>query len=84
MSILKKRYGQAVTELEPFSIGAFEFTMTELIVHGEPTFKEYQSVGDFIQRSVKAAEWWFGDWLRYGEHRGWQEKLEQAVEMTGL
>jgi N6-adenosine-specific RNA methylase IME4 len=75
---------------EPFNIGAYEFTMTGLVVHGEPTFKEHQSVGDFIQRAVKASEWWFGDWLRYGESReDWQSKdgkarLEQAVNTTGL
>lgn len=80
--IVKRQHSEA---LEPFSIGAFEFTMTELIVHGEPTFREYQSVGDFIQRSVKAAEWWFADWLRYGEERSdWKEKVDQAISSTGL
>lgn len=69
--------------IEPIRIGSFVLTETEMEVHGQPSFGEFQGVGDFISRSVKSAGWWAADWLKYGRSRAdWKEKLDALLDVT--
>jgi N6-adenosine-specific RNA methylase IME4 len=74
-----------VQRVEPITINHYTLTATGLTVKGRPSYEEHQGVGDFIQRSVRASGFWMADWLRYGESRAdWSDRLDQAVESTGL
>lgn len=74
-----------VPDHEPLQIGLFTLTATGLEVRGRPSFAEWERVGEFIQRTHRASGFWLSDWLRYGEGRGdWDERLSQAVDVTGL
>lgn len=69
----------------PIVIGGFTLHPLGLTVKGRPSFGEYQGVGQFIQRAVKASGWWLADWLRYGDSRtDWRAQLSQAQDVTGL
>lgn len=69
--------------LEPIRIGHFTLTETGMEVEGQPSFSEFQGVGDFISRSVKSAGWWAADWLKYGRGRpDWKEKLDAVLDVT--
>lgn len=71
--------------VQPIVIGCYTLTATGLNIQGHPTYDEHQGVGDFIQRAHHASGFWLADWLRYGEsRRDWQERLDQAVDSTGL
>ena len=67
------------------TLGKFTLTEVGIEVHGKPTFEEWQGVGDFIQRTHKAAGFWLADWLRYGdEQKDWRERIEAALDVTDL
>lgn len=69
----------------PFTIDSYTFTATGLTVQGRPTFEEHENVGHFIKAADAYSGWWLADWLRYGESRQeWAERLDQAVDVTGL
>lgn len=72
-------------EAEPIQIGCFTLGSVGMEVSGQPSFVEWERVGDFIQRTVKASKFWLADWLRYGSSRAdWADRLSQAVDVTGL
>jgi hypothetical protein len=48
---------------------------------GNPTFEQWESVGEFIKKSGQSVQFWLGDWLNYGEAR-WGEKYSQALDAT--
>lgn len=83
-----KRALVKVPDQLPIPIGKFTLTATGMLVDeskGEPSFDEYQGVGDFIKRAHQASGWWLADWLSYGEsRREWAERLSQAQHVTGL
>lgn len=62
--------------------GPFRVSPVGVVVVGEPTFEEWQSLGDGLQRLGHALKWAIGDWLLAGEHR-YGEKYTAAVEATG-
>ena len=69
---------------ETMRVGAFELAPTALLVHGRPTFEEWVRLGDYLRLVNQGCQWWWGDWLRYGESRDdWTERWAQAVEASG-
>lgn len=73
--------------LPALKVGGFLLTATGLEVEPgrRPSFVDYEAVGEFITRAQRAAGFWLGDWLRYGESRAdWRDKLSQAQDVTGL
>lgn len=49
------------------------------------SFAKWEEVGEFLQMSEGAVQWWIGDWLNYGEF-SYGEKYAQAIsaaEVTG-
>lgn len=48
---------------------------------GEPTFKQWEEVGEFIRKAEGAVHFWIGDWLNYGEKK-YGEMYTQALDET--
>jgi N6-adenosine-specific RNA methylase IME4 len=67
---------------DSMTVGAFELTRTALLVHGDPSFDEWARIGEFIRLVNSGAQWWWGDWLNYGEG-AYPERFSQAQEATG-
>jgi hypothetical protein len=73
--------------LEPQSIELIDiphckFTATGLELPAGLSFDQWERIGRQLQLFDRAARWWIGDWLVYGEHR-WREKYAQAIQQTG-
>lgn len=65
-------------------VGPFGFTATGMTVQGEPAFEEWASLGPWLRAAHGAVQFWWGDWLRYGESRpDYQERLSQALGTSG-
>ena len=65
-------------------VGPFGFTPTEMTVSGEPSFEEWAALGPWLRAAHGAVQFWWGDWLRYGESRpDYQERLSQALGTSG-
>lgn len=60
----------------------FKLHATHLEVFGVPTFPEWQEFGDTLRRIAKGHQWWWGDWLLFGEG-AYGERFSQALEATG-
>ena len=70
-----------IPEVQPIKIGGFELTATGMTVKGQPSFEDYQGVGDFIQRAHQASGWWLVEWIAYGESRpDWADRLSQEID----
>lgn len=48
---------------------------------GEPSFKQWEKVGEFIRRSEESVHFWIGDWLLFGEKK-YGETFSQAMDAT--
>lgn len=48
-------------------ITGFKLTKNGLEIVGEPSFRQWEKAGEFINRSHEAVQFWRGDWLNYGE-----------------
>ncbi len=68
-------------ESEPQKMALYE--NTDLTFTRELTYEEYAEIGLGISRMYRAAPWWVGDWVNYGEDY-FGEKFAQAVAETGL
>jgi N6-adenosine-specific RNA methylase IME4 len=67
--------------IEPIQLGLYTLHEEGLDVDGVPTFREHESVGEFIRRAHKASGWWLADWLNYGESRSdFKQKLEAVLD----
>ena len=81
---LEKRKAPADIPFQNITLhDCYELMATGLSVKegARPTIREHQSVGEFITKVQKGAEWWIADWLAYGETRAdWKEKLSQVVD----
>ena len=66
----------------PLQLGQFSLDTTALVVRGEPSFDEWESVGAFLHQVDGAVQWWIGDWLNYGE-KAYGEKYSQALDVAG-
>src|SRR4051812_19195401 len=62
-----------------------QVSMTETRWQAEPglSFEEWVDQGRRLGVMGRAAQWWLGDWINYGEH-AYGEKYAQAVDETGL
>jgi len=59
----------------------FELRKNGIKPIGNPTFEQWEKVGEFIKKSGQSVQFWLGDWLNYGEGR-WGEKYTQALDAT--
>jgi len=59
----------------------FELHKNGITPIGNPTFEQWEKVGEFIKKSGQSVQFWLGDWLNYGEGR-WGEKYTQALDET--
>lgn len=83
--MVKRRALAKPPNIKPIVIGLFSLTATGMEVRGRPSLVEYEAVGEFIKRAHRAAGFWLGDWLRYGDSReDWRERLSQVQDATGL
>lgn len=64
-------------------IGKFKGAEVGLVITGNPSYEEWEECGKLIQRAGKAAMFWIGDWLWYGEKK-YGDTYSQAIEDTGL
>ena len=64
-------------------VGGFRLTRTGLAVEGmlTPTFEEFDQLGQYLRRVHTGYQWWWGDWLNYGEG-AYGERFSQALEAT--
>ncbi len=60
----------------------YEFTPAGLIVHGAPTWEEYEATFARLRGAHDALLWNLGDLLNDGERR-WGEMYVQVAELTG-
>lgn len=69
---------------QALEFGLFSLRPTELAICGRPTLEEWIACGDVLRRMEGAVQWWWGDWLRYGESReDYGERRSQAFEASG-
>jgi hypothetical protein len=50
--------------------------------HASLTVNEWQTVGPRIGLASKSANWWLGDWVRFGQRR-YDQRYQRASELTG-
>ena len=62
-------------------VGGFKLTSTGLSIEGNPTFEEFDQLGQYLRRVHTGYQWWWGDWLNYGEG-AYGERFSQALEAT--
>lgn len=46
----------------------FQLRKNGLTIAGSPSFKQWEEIGKFINRSAQAVQFWRGDWLNFGEN----------------
>jgi hypothetical protein len=66
----------------PLSLPGF-VTETSLSLPENLTIEEWVDVGHKLETITKATQWWWGDYLKYGE-RKWGESYSQALDASGL
>lgn len=59
----------------------FRLAETGLTVKGQPSFEEWESIGNLLHLMVRGIQWCVGDWLCYGDGE-WGEKAAQVVDAT--
>jgi len=64
-------------------IGAFSLQRVGLIVEGEPTYEEWEAVGQSLQHMQGSVHWWIGDYARLADAQ-WGEKYDQLMGDTGF
>jgi len=62
-------------------VGGFKLTSTGLTIEGNPSFEEFDQLGQYLRRVHTGYQWWWGDWLNYGEG-AYGERFSQALEAT--
>lgn len=62
-------------------VGGFTLSATGLAITGSPTFEEFDQLGQYLRRVHTGYQWWWGDWLNYGEG-AYGERFSQALEAT--
>jgi hypothetical protein len=50
--------------------------------HADLTVNEWQTFGPRIGLVSKSANWWLGDWVRFGQRR-YDQRYKRASELTG-
>lgn len=64
-------------------ISSFSLQKSGVIPIGSPTFEQWESCLDFVQKSEQAVHFWIGDLLNYGENK-WGEMYTQAIDATNF
>lgn len=80
-------HGEIIIDDEPQSglvmrLNGFQFTPMGLIVGWNPSFEQWEAVGEKLRQIERAVQFWIGDWLNYGEKR-WGDKFAQAIDEIG-
>ena len=66
------------------TLGKFVLHSHGMTITGTPTFEEFQAIGDWLRVCHGAVQWWWGDWLAYGDSRpDYAERLSQALDTSG-
>lgn len=70
--------------------GSFEFCATEIRVTGDPSFEEWEAVGEWLTTVRESIHWWIADWVNWGEQRfgeraaqGISARVNAAANATG-
>lgn len=71
-----------LTDNKDIEYSSFLLHKNGLTPIGDPTFEQWQEVGEFIRKAEGAVHFWIGDWLNYGEQK-WGEMYAQAIDATG-
>jgi len=70
---------------DQFAIERWQFDPNSFTLTGSgqpPAFDEWERIGQFIRLTNHACQWWWGDWINYGD-LVFGEASAQAVEATG-
>lgn len=83
MNVIDVETGEIIGDEQALALldGHFRFTPAGLVVQGDPSFEEWEAVGDRLAYIQRRIHWWIGDWLNYGEGR-WGERYAQAIDET--
>lgn len=65
------------------SIAGFSLSKCGIVPNGNPSFEDWQTLGQWLRFAEGAVHWWIGDWLNYGEQK-WGEMYAQAIDATGF
>jgi N6-adenosine-specific RNA methylase IME4 len=70
------------TSLAILSVDERLATPTSLTLPADLDFEDWQELGRRLALVTSASQWWWGDWVNYGEGR-WGEKYAAAMESSG-
>lgn len=74
----KKENSSSLAISSAFSVGE-----CALALRPDLPFEQWEHIGDQLHGMTQNAQWWWGDWLNFGETR-YGEKYKVAVEKYGL
>lgn len=83
-----RKHAVARTAIDPaasasLSITGFSLSKCGIVPNGNPSFEDWQTLGQWLRFAEGAVHWWIGDWLNYGEQK-WGEMYAQAIDATGF
>jgi len=74
-----------ILDERPIELHGFKLRARSARPVGRPTIEQWSAAMQFATSTYDATPYWVGDLLNYGESRkDWSEKLDQAMETTGL
>lgn len=74
-------------ELESIQQSSIKLEKNQLILKEEMNLKEWKEVGYYLTRLQGNIQFWIGDWIRFGDKKGYYthgDVYDEAVEITGL
>jgi hypothetical protein len=72
----------ALVPLETLVRGGIVTTTALVLDDPDLTVEQWATIGHYLGTVARAARWWIGDWISFGE-RAYGERYSQAVELTG-
>lgn len=64
------------------TVCGFRLRPTGLEPVGEPTFEQWDGLGEFLRYLHTGTQFWIGDWMNYGEG-AFAERYSQCIQKTG-
>lgn len=80
---MEKDNSSLTTRNTDIVISSFSLQKSGVVPIGNPTFEQWETVLDFVQKSEQAVHFWIGDLLNYGENN-WGEMYTQAIDVTNF
>ena len=72
-------------DVRPMRLDGFVLRARAAVPVGRPSIKQWQAAFEFVSCTEESSPYWVGDLMTYAESReDWQEKLAQAMSVTGL